>query len=129
MKSIKLFFILICGYMFVVLCLVSGCATQNQNTNLAQNNQASPNQYSNNADRLKSITKDAEQGNVESQFLLGLMYYTGTSIAPEDKRKAVGWLQKAAAQGHKEAQGILDAKAYVQAQGEQKTKTKAGHAD
>ena len=48
----------------------------------------------------------AEQGNVEAQVYLGLMYYNGEGL-PQDYAEAVRWYRKAAAQGLAEAQHYL----------------------
>ena len=40
----------------------------------------------------------AEQGNANAQFNLGLIYYSGNSVAKNDKT-AVNWYTKAAEQG------------------------------
>ena len=55
------------------------------------------------------IYKDyAEQGNVDAQYNLGLMYYSGEGVA-QDYRQAAKWWQKAAEQGHAQAQNNLGA--------------------
>jgi uncharacterized protein len=46
--------------------------------------------------RLKSL--QAEQGDANAQFKLGLMYYNGEGV-PEDDAEAVKWYRKAAEQG------------------------------
>ena len=54
----------------------------------------------------------AEQGDVEAQFNLGLMYFHGDGV-PKDAGQAASWLRKAAEQGHAEAQynlGLMYAK-------------------
>jgi TPR repeat protein len=48
----------------------------------------------------------AEQGNVEAQFQLGLIYTNRQGITKDDKQ-AAHWLVKAAEQGHREAQTKL----------------------
>ena len=50
----------------------------------------------------------AEQGDKESQYQLGLMYYKGEGIS-KDLREAFTWLQKAASQDHAAAQTYLGA--------------------
>ena len=44
----------------------------------------------------------AEKGNVDAQFLLGLLYYL-----EENNAEAVKWYRKAADQGHQEAKEAL----------------------
>jgi len=48
----------------------------------------------------------AEQGNVDAQFQVGMIYAMGAGIAEDDKQ-AVAWFGKAAEQGHREAQTKL----------------------
>ena len=45
----------------------------------------------------------AEQGNVDAQYNLGVMYETGKGV-PEDDKEAVVWFRKAAEQGFTNAQ-------------------------
>jgi len=45
----------------------------------------------------------ADQGDTDAQFNLGLLYYSGVGT-PQDSKKAVYWLTKAAEQGHITAQ-------------------------
>lgn len=45
----------------------------------------------------------AEAGNIEAQFLLGVIYYEGENTA-RDFKEAIRWYQAAAEQGHAEAQ-------------------------
>ena len=52
--------------------------------------------------------KSAEQGNVDAQNNLGVMYYAGEGV-PRDEAKAKQWFKKAAAQGNADAQANLDA--------------------
>ena len=54
----------------------------------------------------KAVKIEAEQGDAEAQFGLGLMYYEGKEV-PKNYEEAAKWLQKAAEQGHAEAQYIL----------------------
>jgi len=53
-----------------------------------------------------SYQKMAEQGDVEAQFKLGIMYQYGYGVTPDDKQ-AVEWYQKAAEQDYAEAQYFL----------------------
>ena len=50
-------------------------------------------------ERLSETKREAEAGDAEAQFILGLMYADGEGV-PQDSAKAVEWWQKAAAQGH-----------------------------
>ena len=51
----------------------------------------------------EDFRKDAEQGNAEAQFSLGICYANGNGVA-KDMTKAVEWYRKAAEQGHDKAQ-------------------------
>lgn len=51
---------------------------------------------------LQVLEQLAEQGDAESQFLLGQMHHQGLGV-PEDAAKADRWFRLAAAQGHAEA--------------------------
>ena len=57
---------------------------------------------------MELLTKAAEGGYSRAQYMLGLVYGTDISGMPPDKEKAKLWLQKAAAQGDKKAQAVLD---------------------
>jgi TPR repeat protein len=54
----------------------------------------------------KDTKENAEKGNAEAQFNLGLMYAKGRGI-DQDYAKARAWYEKAAAQGFPPAQEIL----------------------
>ena len=54
----------------------------------------------------EEIRQEAEQGNAEAQFILGLMYHEGEGVA-EDKSEAARWFRAAAEQRHAEAQSYL----------------------
>ncbi len=51
----------------------------------------------------RQLRKEAEAGNAQAQFNLGVMYGIGKGV-PKDAAKKVEWYQKAAAQGHADAQ-------------------------
>ena len=57
----------------------------------------------------------AEDGNMQAQFSLGVMYRQGQGVAADDK-EAVAWWTKAAEQGHVEAQDNLGLR-YARGQG------------
>ena len=57
-------------------------------------------------ERLAQLQKQANSGNADAQFGLGVMYHNGKGV-PKDYAKAVEWYQKAAAQGNANAQFIL----------------------
>jgi hypothetical protein len=50
----------------------------------------------------------AEEGIVDAQFQLGLMYLNAIGIVQEDDDKALEWLRKAANGGHSEAKEMFD---------------------
>jgi TPR repeat protein len=50
----------------------------------------------------------ADQGNVDAQNNLGVMYYSGEGV-PRDSDKAKEWFTKAAAQGNEDAKANLEA--------------------
>ena len=55
----------------------------------------------------KSIIKRANNGDVEAQYELGIMYFTGSEKTPQNYVKAAEWLQKAADRDHAYAQFYL----------------------
>ena len=55
---------------------------------------------------LKSLRQAAERGNAIAQFNLGTTYSRGKGVAQDDEQ-AVFWYQKAAEQGHVDAQKAL----------------------
>jgi uncharacterized protein len=55
---------------------------------------------------LEDLLQAAGQGDAYAQDLLGRMYLLGTSI-PQDRDKAIEWLQKAADQGYEPAKELL----------------------
>ena len=59
----------------------------------------------------------AEQGDSNAQYELGMCYFTGEYNCQKDNSKAVEWLEKAANQGHAEAQVALGDWCVEQAQG------------
>ena len=55
------------------------------------------------ADWAPALRTAAEQGDAESEYLLGAAYAGGDGVRKDDK-EAFGWFMKAALQGHREAQ-------------------------
>ena len=55
---------------------------------------------------ISEIQKQAEQGDAQAQYLLGIAYYRGEGIS-QNIDKAAPWFQKSAVQGHAEAQYML----------------------
>ena len=58
------------------------------------------------SEEFKATETKAEQGDAESQFSLGKMYYKGQGV-PQDDVEALEWIRRAAQQGHAEAQSTL----------------------
>lgn len=56
---------------------------------------------------LSSLTKSAEQGDVESQVGLGRIYLQGIPTVPKDAGRAHGWFTRAAAAHHPSAEYYL----------------------
>jgi TPR repeat protein len=50
----------------------------------------------------------AEEGLVEAQFQVGVMYLDGVGVMHEDEIKALEWLWKAADNGHQHANELFD---------------------
>lgn len=67
------------------------------------------------ADPQPSPMTEADQGDAEAQYNLGVMYYDGEGVT-RDYQQAFTWFKKAAAQGHAEAQYRLG-KAYYEFHG------------
>ena len=57
--------------------------------------------------RFACLLDSAEQGNADSQYRLGCLFYHGEQGHPVDKAQASAWLRKAAAQGIAEASFLL----------------------
>src|SRR3989344_1324572 len=74
-------------------------------------------------ERLAQLQKQADSGNADTQFDLGVMYRYGKGV-PEDTAKAVEWWQKAAAQGNADAQVNLGGM-YYKGEGAPKDAAKA----
>ena len=60
-----------------------------------------------NKESFERYKKAAEQGDVEAQYNLGLMYEFGDGVE-EDFDQAVKWFEKAAERGHEGAQDALE---------------------
>ena len=56
---------------------------------------------------LNELLEQAEQGNAEAQYKLGICYFLGRGVE-KDPAKAVRWFKKAAEQGHANAQLLLN---------------------
>lgn len=69
---------------------------------------ATPHSFAGNSSsqNMAVLEQKANQGNVEAQFVLAGIYFKGNGI-PQDYIKAFEWYQKAADQGHAQAQNNL----------------------
>lgn len=56
---------------------------------------------------LSALMESAEKGDIEAQFLLGMIYQKGRLGLPRNKIEALRWLEKASRGGHTEARAIL----------------------
>lgn len=52
-------------------------------------------------------SKSAEQGNVDAQFTVGMMYHRGDGTAQNNEMAEI-WLKKAADNGHKDAISLFE---------------------
>ena len=59
-----------------------------------------------NKSKLEILIKSANQGDVEAQYNLGLMYENGQGVL-QDYKEAIKWYKKSAEQGDKHAQSNL----------------------
>ena len=59
------------------------------------------------SDDMERFREQAEAGDAEAQFNLGVMYHTGDDV-PQNNGRAVYWFCKAAEQGYAGAQYNLD---------------------
>lgn len=73
---------------------------------------------------LAQMQKQADSGDAEAQFHLGLAYLTGEHV-PKDVAKGLEWLQKAVAQGNAAAQHFLGLMYHLGKEGVPKDATKA----
>ena len=55
---------------------------------------------------MSSVRKEAEQGDVDAQFNLGVTYYRGEG-APQEYQEAVNWFRFAAGHGNAREQYLL----------------------
>jgi Sel1 repeat len=72
-----------------------------------------------------TLRQQAEQGDVEAQYRLGMMAHTGEAM-PQNEAEAVQWLQRAALQGHPEAQRLLG-RLYLAGQGVPRNEEEAAY--
>ena len=59
-------------------------------------------------DAIAELRRQAEQGDADAQYNLGVMYRDGAGV-PQDDAEAVHWIRLAADQGNAEAQAMLGA--------------------
>lgn len=61
------------------------------------------------ATALRLVRPLADNGNADAQFLLGMMYRDGEGVPP-DEALGVGWMLRAAEQGHRRAQFLVQSR-------------------
>ena len=54
-----------------------------------------------------SLEQQAKEGDINAQYQLGLLYYSGSIQRPKDSDRAIQWLSRAAEQGNSDAQYSL----------------------
>ncbi|PNQ54193.1 hypothetical protein C1141_17200 [Vibrio agarivorans] len=81
---------------FVIISMIASATAYSTLAEYNSQNEKNPSDY----------LDDAEQGNNNAQFTLGIMYKEGDGVEQDDIQ-AVTWLKKAAEQGHMEAQFTL----------------------
>jgi len=59
-------------------------------------------------DEFKQLSSEAQAGDREAQYWLGLLYRDGGKFVPRDSEKFADWLNKSAEQGYAPAQRILE---------------------
>ena len=62
--------------------------------------------------RVPSLRTDAEQGDANAQYNLGIRYVTGVGV-PQDRAEAIRWYRLAAEQGHVLAQSALGVSYFI----------------
>jgi TPR repeat protein len=81
-------------------------ASHNNQNKFTQLFTTAPDADQNASEALKALREDAEQGDPNAQYLLGLVYNSGAG-APQDFAAAATWYRKAADKGHAGAQFYL----------------------
>ena len=93
----------------IVLCaialLAAACSTS-QSLPVSQDEPTQPFKRGSSVSPVHAVRSLAEQGNVEAQFNLGLLYDRGRGV-PKDKHEALRWYRRAATQGDTFAQNAL----------------------
>jgi len=56
--------------------------------------------------QITDLTQEAEQGDIEAQYVLGFLYQYALGV-PTDHEKGIHWIRQSAEQGHPEAQSDL----------------------
>ena len=94
-------FLIVAGIViFILFCIgVSGEDVQNKNNNSEKSNLTSEEE--------KALIQDADNGDANAQFLVGLMYMTGKKSAFNSKSKAEKYLAASAKQGYIQSQLAL----------------------
>ncbi len=87
------------GKLFLILLFVAAVGACSETSPPSSKQEATPSPEK----RLMELQKQADSGDAEAQYNLGLMYSEGDGV-PKNAAKAVEWYQKAAAQGNEKAQ-------------------------
>lgn len=90
------------GKLFLILMFVAAVGACGESSSPLSKQETAPSAEN----RLALLQKQADSGDADAQFNLGVMYRKGEG-APKDDTIAMEWYQKAAAQGHANAQFIL----------------------
>jgi hypothetical protein len=101
--------IVLVGNQTIILCglalFASSCGTS-QPLPVSRGGQKAPSKQEGSASLVQGLRLQAEQGNAEAQFNLGLLYDRGRGV-PKDKSEALRWYRLAAMQGDTFAQNSL----------------------
>ncbi|NOT21749.1 MAG: sel1 repeat family protein [Nitrospiraceae bacterium] len=89
----------------IITVFVASCSSSPSRP-LSQEGSAQPSTRGSIASPVRTLHSLAEQGNVEAQFNLGLLYDQGRGL-PKDKTAALRWYRRAAMQGDMFAQNAL----------------------
>ncbi|MBQ6277898.1 MAG: sel1 repeat family protein [Bacteroidales bacterium] len=89
----------------------------NSNTNNTEDSKSTVN-------NIDELIKNAENGNVEAQIEVGMLYYNGTDYVKKDCAEASHWFRMAAEQGSAEGQYRLG-RMYDYGEGEEKNEEMA----
>jgi len=91
----------ILSYLLITTLLIGGCGSVVWNLFFSGRQDETPNPTQ---EKVRNVTKWAEQGYVEAQYLLGMLYFDQGKGIPQDYQEALKWFRKSAEQGFVEAQ-------------------------